>query len=81
MLATMRLSRRPAVSLALVGRRAGSNLAPPSRQPTVMAPGTGSGRGGNAIPGEIPGGPKPVVYRGLVMNSKVRERCFFFLLK
>ena len=67
--------------MALVGRRAGSNLAPPSRQPTVMAPGTGSGRGGNAIPGEIPGGPKPVVYRGLVMNSKVRERCFFFLLK
>jgi hypothetical protein len=23
------------------------------------------------IPGEVPGGPKPIVYRGLVLNSKV----------
>lgn len=32
----------------------------------------GSGRGGMPIPGEIPGGPKPIVYRGMVLNSKVR---------
>ena len=31
----------------------------------------GSGRGGQPIPGEIPGGPKPIVWRGMVLNSKV----------
>ena len=32
----------------------------------------GSGRYGQPIPGEIPGGPKPIVWRGMVLNSKVR---------
>ena len=31
----------------------------------------GSGRGGMPIPGEIPGGPKPIVWKGMVLNSKV----------
>jgi hypothetical protein len=73
MLAALRLTRRPVPSL-LIGRRSLSNVAPPPRQPAMMAPGTGSGRGGTPIPGEIPGGPKPVVYRGMVINSKVRAR-------
>ena len=32
----------------------------------------GSGRGGMPIPGEIPGGPKPIVWKGMVLNSKAR---------
>ena len=42
--------------------------------PTVKPPPSdfkGSGRFGAPIPGEIPGGPKPLVWRGMVMNSKV----------
>jgi len=31
----------------------------------------GSGRGGMPIPGEIPGGPKPIVWKGMVLNSKL----------
>ena len=31
----------------------------------------GSGRYGRPVPGEIPGGPKPIVFKGLVLNSKV----------
>ena len=34
----------------------------------------GSGRHGQPIPGEIPGGPKPIVWRGMVLNSKVRTQ-------
>merc|ERR1719440_2268229 len=31
----------------------------------------GSGRHGQPIPGEIPGGPKPLVWKGMVLNSKM----------
>jgi hypothetical protein len=44
--------------------------------PTTPAPPPGwkgSGRGGAPIPGEVPGGPKPYVWRGMVLNSKVKR--------
>ena len=71
----IRLSmRRPAMTL--LGRRAcssssSSSPSAPPRNPNVIPPGMGSGRDGNPIPGEIAGGPKPVVYRSFVLNSKV----------
>ena len=71
----IRLSmRRPAMTP--LGRRAcssssSSSPSAPPRNPNVIPPGMGSGRDGNPIPGEIAGGPKPVVYRSFVLNSKV----------
>ena len=53
-------------------RSSGCNMSTPGMAPEPPKGWKGSGRGGMPIPGEIPGGPKPIIWKGMVLNSKVR---------
>ena len=58
--------------ITTIGDRSGLHTMSDPTAPEPPRGWKGSGRYGQPIPGEIPGGPKPIVWRGMVLNSKVR---------